>query len=131
MVITAATLPGNLTGSVSGDTVARSRATSPAMYGDCGVICGNVSGDIGGDVREIRGDILPGAIIKGDVRLLCGSNHGTVYGDIRKNKSGREKDHGKRVYKNISEILEDVSAGASRLSRRMPKSNSCTPSSCQ
>ena len=48
------------------------------------MICGNVSGEIGGDVREIRGDILPGAIIKGDVRLLCGSNHGTVYGDIRK-----------------------------------------------
>ncbi len=45
---------------------------------------GATSGEIGGDVREIRGDILASAIIKGDIRLLCGSNHGTVYGDIRK-----------------------------------------------
>ncbi len=120
-VITAATLAGNLTGSVSGDYQARSRATSGHVHGDCGVICGNV-GEIGGDVRERRRHSVK-AIIKGDVRLFCGS----TAGDDPQNKV--ERKIMASMYKNISEILKMFRRAPHARAGGCRNRNSCTPSS--
>ena len=47
-----------------------------------GKVMGDVTGTVDGDVTEIKGDIAPGAVIKGRVDRLHGKNNGTVLGGI-------------------------------------------------
>lgn len=86
-----APIGGNMSGEISGNLGNERTRTKRMLGGDLrghvggsvfGKVMGDVTGTVDGDVTEIKGDIAPGAVIKGRVDRLHGKNNGTVLGGI-------------------------------------------------
>ena len=86
-----APIGGNMSGEIGGNLGNERTRTKRMLGGDLrghvggsifGKVMGDVTGTVDGDVTEIKGDIAPGAVIKGRVDRLHGKNIGTVLGGI-------------------------------------------------
>lgn len=86
-----APIGGNMSGEIGGNLGNERTRTKRMLGGDLrghvggsvfGKVMGDVTGTVDGDVTEIKGDIAPGAVIKGRVDRLHGKNNGTVLGGI-------------------------------------------------
>ena len=82
---------GNMSGEIGGNLGNERTRTKRMLGGDLrghvggsvfGKVMGDVTGTVDGDVTEIKGNIAPGAVIKGRVDRLHGKNNGTVLGGI-------------------------------------------------
>lgn len=86
-----APIGGNMSGEIGGNLGNERTRTKRMLGGDLrghvggsvfGKVMGDVTGTVDGDVTEIKGNIAPGAVIKGRVDRLHGKNNGTVLGGI-------------------------------------------------
>ena len=86
-----APIGGNMSGEIGGNLGSERTRTKRMLGGDLrghvggsvfGKVMGDVTGTVDGDVTEIKGNIAPGAVIKGRVDRLHGKNNGTVLGGI-------------------------------------------------
>ena len=86
-----APIGGNMSGEIGGNLGNERTRTKRILGGDLrghvggsvfGKVMGDVTGTVDGDVTEIKGNIAPGAVIKGRVDRLHGKNNGTVLGGI-------------------------------------------------